>query len=160
MTRLVGWIQESPCLPGMRITRHGSEVPRPFRARAGAMLSRVLTCASPDSRDERNLRILIVCIVDCQAIFGKLGIFSSFNAAECDPFGPPEEAAFRFGHFLEEICRWEPAPLATPNSIEPGIELANDDQNGRNLDVTPVLIELCKLSDFFPPLSDFPFVVA
>jgi hypothetical protein len=47
------------------------------------------------------------------------------NRAPCLlAFGSPEEAAFRFGHFLEEICKWEQAPLATPRLIEPGIELA------------------------------------
>ena len=47
------------------------------------------------------------------------------NRAPCLlAFGSPEEAAFRFGDFLEEICRWEQAPMATPNPIEPGIELA------------------------------------
>jgi Uma2 family endonuclease len=47
------------------------------------------------------------------------------NRAPCLlAFGSPEEAAMRFGHFLEDICRWEQMPLARPSPIEPGVELA------------------------------------
>jgi Uma2 family endonuclease len=47
------------------------------------------------------------------------------NRAPCLlAFGSPEEAELRFGHFLEDICRWEQSPFLRPSSIEPGIEIA------------------------------------
>jgi hypothetical protein len=47
------------------------------------------------------------------------------NRAPCLlAFGSPEEAALRFGHFLEDICRWEQVPLAKSSPIEPGLEIA------------------------------------
>ena len=47
------------------------------------------------------------------------------NRAPCLlAFGSPEEAELRFGHFLEEICRWEQRPLSRPSPIEPGVEIA------------------------------------
>lgn len=47
------------------------------------------------------------------------------NRAPCLlAFGSPEEAALRFGHFLDDICRWEQASLPKPCPIEPGVEVA------------------------------------
>jgi Uma2 family endonuclease len=47
------------------------------------------------------------------------------NRAPCFlAFGSVEEASLRFGHFLEEICRWEQTPMVKPSAIEPGVELA------------------------------------
>jgi hypothetical protein len=47
------------------------------------------------------------------------------NRAPCVlAFGSAEEAEMRFGHFFEEICRWERAPLSRPRLIEPGVEIA------------------------------------
>ena len=47
------------------------------------------------------------------------------NRAPCLlAFGSSEEAVLRFGHFLEEICRWENAPVPNPTSIEPDADLA------------------------------------
>lgn len=47
------------------------------------------------------------------------------NRAPCMlAFGSEEEAQSRFRHFLEEICSWEGAPLASPISPEPGIDQA------------------------------------
>jgi Uma2 family endonuclease len=39
-------------------------------------------------------------------------------------FGSSQEAKVRFVHFLEEICRWEQAPVPTPASLEPDVEQA------------------------------------
>src|SRR5208282_3820495 len=47
------------------------------------------------------------------------------NRAPCLlAFGSPAEAALRFGHFLDDICRWEQASLPKPCPIEPGVEVA------------------------------------
>jgi hypothetical protein len=47
------------------------------------------------------------------------------NRAPCLlSFGSPAEAELRFGHFLEDICRWEQARLSRPALIEPGLEAA------------------------------------
>jgi len=47
------------------------------------------------------------------------------NRAPCTlAFGSDEEARTRFGHFLEEICRWEQAPVARPAALDPGTDLA------------------------------------
>jgi hypothetical protein len=47
------------------------------------------------------------------------------NRAPCLlAFGSPEEAAVRFGHFLEDICRWEQRSLLEPSAIEPGVDVA------------------------------------
>ncbi len=47
------------------------------------------------------------------------------NRAPCLlAFGSPEEAALRFGHFLEDICRWEQSTSPRPRPIEPGVEIA------------------------------------
>ncbi len=35
-------------------------------------------------------------------------------------FGSPEEAELRFGHFLQDICRWEQVSLQKPAPIETG----------------------------------------
>jgi hypothetical protein len=47
------------------------------------------------------------------------------NRAPCLlAFGSPEEAALRFGHFLEDIGRWEQVSVPGPSRIEPGVEVA------------------------------------
>jgi hypothetical protein len=47
------------------------------------------------------------------------------NRAPCLlAFGSPDEAESRFGHFLEDICRWEQRPLLRARPIEPGVEVA------------------------------------
>jgi Uma2 family endonuclease len=47
------------------------------------------------------------------------------NRAPCLlAFGSPDEAELRFGHFLEDICRWEQRPAFRPSPIEPGVEMA------------------------------------
>jgi len=47
------------------------------------------------------------------------------NRAPCMlAFGSPEEAELRFGHFLEDICRWEQMPLLRARPIEPDVEVA------------------------------------
>jgi Uma2 family endonuclease len=47
------------------------------------------------------------------------------NRAACLlAFGSPEEAVVRFGHFLEDIGRWERSSVARPSPIEPGVEVA------------------------------------
>jgi hypothetical protein len=47
------------------------------------------------------------------------------NRAPCVlAFGSEEEARTRFGHFLEEICRWEQVPLLRPMAPEPGTDVA------------------------------------
>ena len=47
------------------------------------------------------------------------------NRAACLlAFGSPEEAELRFGHFLEDICRWEQVSSGRPSPIEPGLEIA------------------------------------
>ncbi len=47
------------------------------------------------------------------------------NRAPCLlAFGSPEEAVLRYEHFLQEICRWEQAPVPRPCLIEPDVELA------------------------------------
>jgi len=38
-------------------------------------------------------------------------------------FGSPEEAELRFGHLLQNICRWEKTSLSKPSPIEPSVEL-------------------------------------
>jgi Uma2 family endonuclease len=47
------------------------------------------------------------------------------NRAPCVlPFGSPHEAQVRFEHFLEEICRWEQAPVPRPSLLEADVEQA------------------------------------
>jgi len=47
------------------------------------------------------------------------------NRAPCLlAFGSPEEAELRFGHFLEDICRWEQASFPKLSPIEPGVDIA------------------------------------
>lgn len=47
------------------------------------------------------------------------------NRAPCLlAFGSPEEARLRFGHFLEDICRWEIASSARPTAMAPETEMA------------------------------------
>jgi hypothetical protein len=47
------------------------------------------------------------------------------NRAPCVlAFGSDEEARRRFDHFLEEICRWEQAPLPRPATPEPDTDVA------------------------------------
>jgi Uma2 family endonuclease len=47
------------------------------------------------------------------------------NRAPCLlAFGSPQEAELRFGHFLEEICRWEQTTIRKPSPIEAGVEIA------------------------------------
>ena len=47
------------------------------------------------------------------------------NRAPCMlAFGSPEEARMRFGHFLDDVCRWEQVSPAKPSIIEPGVEIA------------------------------------
>jgi Uma2 family endonuclease len=47
------------------------------------------------------------------------------NRAPCVlAFGSAEEGQVRFGHFLEDMCRWEQQPLCQPSAIEPGVEVA------------------------------------
>jgi Uma2 family endonuclease len=47
------------------------------------------------------------------------------NRAPCLlAFGSPEEAALRFGHFLEDICRWKQVSLSKPSAIEHDVQVA------------------------------------
>ena len=47
------------------------------------------------------------------------------NRAPCMlAFGSPEETQLRFGHFLDDICRWEQISPAKPSIFEPGVEIA------------------------------------
>jgi hypothetical protein len=47
------------------------------------------------------------------------------NRAPCVlPFGSVQEARLRFGHFLEEACRWEQASVPRPAAIEDDVEQA------------------------------------
>src|SRR5437588_8171054 len=47
------------------------------------------------------------------------------NCAPCMlAFGSEEEARTRFGHFLEDICRWEQVPLARPSALDSGTDVA------------------------------------
>lgn len=46
------------------------------------------------------------------------------NRAPCMlAFGSDEEARTRFGHFLEDICRWEQVPLARPAALDTGTDV-------------------------------------
>jgi len=47
------------------------------------------------------------------------------NRAPCVlAFGSDEEARFRFGHFLEDICRWERSPLVRACNMGPSVDVA------------------------------------
>jgi hypothetical protein len=47
------------------------------------------------------------------------------NRAPCMlAFGSDEEARTRFGHFLEDTCRWEQVPLAMPMALAPDTDVA------------------------------------
>jgi Uma2 family endonuclease len=39
-------------------------------------------------------------------------------------FGSTEEAKLRFGHFLEELCRWEQVEVGRATEMEPGVDVA------------------------------------